>query len=1264
MLFRTALVILLALAHPAAAQINSGIITGSITDPQKAAVPNAKIEAVEDSTQFSYSTISNNSGEYTLPYLKAGVYTVTVTAKGFPVYRVSGVTVQTGNTVRTDVPLQLSQVATQVEVSASADQLQSDSTTKEGAVGRNVIDAVPNANQNPLYYASLLEGVVGRTELSDTTAFQSFGIGYDGRRWQSALNVDGASAFSASIQLDGLSVTSGAWNESAVLPNVDSLQEVRVVTSNFTAEFGRGMGAIKMATKSGTNQWHGSARDSFRNEVFNANTFKSNANSIARAPFRVNDFGFTIGGPILKDKLFIFASYDILRHKDSPQWLWTVPTALQRAGDFSQTVVSGTNGVPTAVGIFDPDNVIQTSATVYTRAPFPGAIIPTSQISPFALKIMNIYPLPNRAPTDAFGANNFFAQRTRPFQRSNNNNRLDYRHSRHSIYASGGVSIGSIDTPSPFPDPQWFGQPTTNSGGTPARHISDDNPYVQLGDTVVLSPTVVLDIRGGVNRIHSNSLNYPPHSFTASDYDALGIPRSVQAVMPQFGAAPDIASPGYYSNAAWAQYSGKQERQTNSSITGSVTKMRGKWTHKFGGEFRVYQGNYTDYQFNAADYQASTGSYTVQNITAAGASTNNNAISQQGFSGANLLVGGGGWLVPPNPSSRPALTSKYIGIFSQNDWRATSRLTLNLGVRYEIQPGPTDRFNRSTSMDLSQPSPFAAAGSPLSQPYMGIIVFPGNNGLDRNLWNTTWTNWGPRVGAAYKIGQNWVVRGGYGVAYGANNTGWYDGPFAYNQGAFTPGTQILPYGTNPNGSLAGHFWDAATSPLILPPGADSKAAQLYGNGGAYFNVNSERPGRVQMWNIFIERQISRSWFVSAGYNGSRGAHLFQSRYPLQNNQLIPSAVLASWKQTYISTNAGTNPANTQVQNPLQPVTGALLPFVGALAQRTLPQADLFYPRLALLSDTIQYDNGQSDYNALKVRVRHSGHGFFFDANYTWSKATDSGYTELQDAQGFSDNVGSGGGGSNGVLDILNDRNNKKLSYSDVPHRVVATLTYEFPFGKGGRFAMSNSAARAALGGWRLGSVFTWQKGFPLSPTGLNGGSLNGRADRNTAPNEPLELPKNLQGWYDGKKSITLPDGRTYTPCSQCYLEFNPDAFVGETLTTANGGRQANLFWWGNGAIDYAGLRGPGRSNFDFSLTREFRIKERYSLSFLANLTNALNHTQFRPGSFTMGLGSIQVTDIPAQGVLAGESQNASTYGSHNMNTFDPRQMILELRLRF
>jgi hypothetical protein len=508
-----------------------------------------------------------------------------------------------------------------------------------------------------------------------------------------------------------------------------------------------------------------------------------------------------------------------------------------------------------------------------------------------------------------------------------------------------------------------------------------------------------------------------------------------------------------------------------------------------------------------------------------------------------------------------------------------------------------------------------------------------------------------------------VVRGGYGIAYGPNNTGWYDGPFAYNMGAFTPGTQVQPYGTNPNGSLVGDFYNAAASPIINPPGANTAAAQLYGTSGAFFNINAEHPARVHMWNFFLERQIGRTWFISAGYSGTHGTNLFQSRTPLQNNQFVPASVLANCRQTYITTNASNNPCTANVPNPLQPTTGATLPFVGTIAQTSIPLVDTYYPYLALLGDSVQRDQGWSDYNAMKLRVRHSfAGGLQVDANYTWSKATDNGYTELQDLQGFSDNVGSGGGGANGVLDLLNWNNNKKLSYSDVPNRVVVTVTYDLPFGKGRPFALPNSVARTALGGWRVASVITWQQGYPLSPTGANGNSLDGRPNRN--PTEPLTVPSNLQKWYDGKTSITLPDGRQYTPCAQCFLVYNPDAFLGQTLTTANGGHQSDLYWTGNAAIDYGQMRGPGRNNVDLTLTRDFRVHEKYTVSFMANVTNAFNHTQFRTGSYNMGLGGTQVSDVPAQGLLAGEGQSAATYGSHNLNTFDPRQMILEMRVKF
>lgn len=1256
-----ALISLAVLASQALGQINSGVITGVVTDPQKAVVPHAKVEVVEVETHYTYSVLTNESGEYTVPYLKAGTYSVNVAAPGFPALHLSGVTVVSDGTTRADVELRLSTTVNEITVTAASEQIQSESTTVEGAVGQRVIETVPNITQNPLYYASLLEGVVGRAELSEATTPQSFGIGYDGRRYQSALNVGGASAFGAAIQLDGLSVTSGAWNEASVLPNTDSLQEVRAVTNNYTAEFGRGMGAIQMATKSGTNQFHGSAYYRIRNEDFNANTFYNNANGVARAEFRVNDGGGTVGGPIIRNTLFVFTSYELLRHDDTPQWTLTVPTAAQRVGDFSQTVVSGTNGVPTPVTIWNPNNVVgEPSTNVYQRGMYPGNIIPNP--SPQALKIMAIYPLPNKPATNAFGANNFFTEGNRTFSRSSNNSRMDYRRGRQSIYMSGGVSIGNITTPSPYTgaNSQFYLAPTavngiSGGGSGSARYDSDDNPYVQIGDTVTLSPTLILDVRGGVNRVHTNYLSNIATDFTASDYLSYGIPAGVQAVMAFPGSAPDFQSPGTFSNPAFTQNNNKHERQTNSQANGSVTKLHGKWTFKAGSEFRVYQGDYTDYQESAAQYQSSPNAFTTEYITAAGASTQNNTIAQQGFAGASILAGGGGWAVNTTQNTRPALTAKYFGVFSQNDWHATGKLTVNLGLRWEVQPGPTDRFDRSEALDLNASNTWGTAGE---------VVFPGiTPGFSRNLWKTTWSNFGPRLGAAYRLDEKTVIRGGFGIAYAANNTGWYDGPFAYNMGAFAAGTQILPYGTNPNGTLVGNFWDAAATPIIPAVGGNNGAPQLYGAGGTFFNVNEERPPAADMWNVFLERQVFRNWLVSIGYTATRGIDLIQARYPLQNNQVVPPSVLANCRAAYISSN-GNNPCTAQVQNPLQPASGALVAFVGTLGQRTIPALDTYYPYLALLGDVLEKDNGWSSYNALNLRVRHSfSDGFLLDAHYTSSKAIDTTYTELQDEQGFSDIVGgNGNGSSNGYIDFLNPHNNKKMSYADVPNRLVVTATYALPFGASKSLDPHNRYARALSSAWQLGSVYTWQQGFPLSPTGANTNSLDNRPNVN--PGEPLVLPQKYWGWYNGKTSITLPDGRQYTPCAQCYLKYNPDAFTGQVLTEANGTNQADLYWMGNAAIDYGVIRGPGRNNLDFSLTRDFHVREKYTVSFRANVTNSLNHTQFLSSAFTMALGGIQTTATPSQGLLPGEPQSAATYGTHNLLTHDPRQMIMELRLKF
>ncbi|MDQ1470491.1 MAG: hypothetical protein QOJ99_1971, partial [Bryobacterales bacterium] len=295
------------------AQIRSGTATGAVVDPSGAAVPDAEVTIKNIGTNISNSTRTSSDGLYTLPYLETGTYSISITKSGFEPFQVNGVHIESSQSVRVDASLRLGSTGVKLEVSASAEQLQTDSSTVSGATSSQVIDSIPNVTQNPLYYAGLQNGVQPRNNTSSSTSVGSFGIGVAGRAQFSAFGVNGGRAFENDIQLDGLPIMGGGFNEAAILPNTEGLQEVRVINNNFTAEYGHGQSVISLSTKSGTNQYHGEGTYLLRNEALNANTNSNNANGLSRSAFKVNQFGGAVSGPIIKDKLFFFSSYHYLR---------------------------------------------------------------------------------------------------------------------------------------------------------------------------------------------------------------------------------------------------------------------------------------------------------------------------------------------------------------------------------------------------------------------------------------------------------------------------------------------------------------------------------------------------------------------------------------------------------------------------------------------------------------------------------------------------------------------------------------------------------------------------------------------------------------------------------------------------------------------------------------------------------------------------------------------------------------------------------------
>ena len=674
------------------AQIRSATITGTVKDSTGAVVPDANVVVTQQETGIVTTVKTTATGVYTAPYLAAGTYTVEVNVVGFAPYKQTGIVLAVNQTVRVEAELKVGAVGQSVEVSAQAVQIQTDSSTVQGAVTSEVINVLPNPTNNPLYYALLQAGVAPRTASGDTTSLNSFGVGGVGRRQWSTLGVNGGRAYTNDIQLDGLPVMGGGYNEAAVLPNTEGLQEVRVIANNFSAQYGHGQAVLSMSTKSGTNAYHGQADYTLRNEALNANNMYNNANGIRRPPFKVNEFGGAVGGPIRKDKLFFFSSYHYLRHNRGTTSLNTVPTAAEAKGDFSHTFIRDANGSPTPAMIFDPYSVTQLGPDLFQRAAIPNAIIPNP--NPYALKMYGFYPTPNRTPDDAFNTNNFQASTITAVRRQSLNNRIDYKRGMHSFYGSGGLFYGTITTP------RAFGKAPLNDASAITK---DKNPYGQIGDTIILNPTTAVDVRFGFNRIWTQIYAGNHSGFDSALYDSFGVPQNIRPFFAMYGSAPVINPNGFGGGSGGGSnltgltdglYGSHLEQQSNYNLTGSITKTRGSWTHKAGVEARDLQSNYVDVEEAAAQLPAmwfhSGGNFNFQYVTANGGvasqSANNN---QKGVNAAALFLGAPSWWIRPGNNVTPAFSQKYFAVYSQNDWRVNSKLTVNLGLRWDLQPGPT-----------------------------------------------------------------------------------------------------------------------------------------------------------------------------------------------------------------------------------------------------------------------------------------------------------------------------------------------------------------------------------------------------------------------------------------------------------------------------------------------------------------------------------------------------------------------------------------------
>ncbi len=1239
-------------ATTALSQVRSGTIVGAVVDPSGAAVAEVEVKILETQTNAAQTLLTNSAGEFNVPYLAFGNYNVSAKKAGFKQVSRTGIALTTNQTVRIDLRLEVGAVETSVTVSGSALELQTESSRVTNTVSEEVIRAIPNINNNPLNYATLTQGVTSRQSMNNSQSALSFGIGTDARRALSNFSVNGGNSFTSDIQMDGVSIQASAWNEVAILPNTEGIQEVKTNINNMSAEYGRSQGTVVFTTKSGTNQFHGSGQYRLRNEALNANSFSNNAQGITRAPFKVKNFSGTLGGPVLipklyngTDKTFFFVSYEGMRFNNALDYLRTVPTAAEKRGDFSNTLTTVT-GQYIPVTIFDPFNVNSVGVNQWQRSQFPNAILPASRINPAMSRLVNEFPGANRPGQDPLlNTNNFYNRAIRSFVRNSTNARFDHRLSKHSFYFTGGGNLGSIASPNGWGDQT---RAYTQQGGFIGAVNGDRNYYGSVGDTWIISPTLVADLRIGLTRVAADNR---ADTFSDIDYSQFGVPAGWSSAIGLAGAYPEATSfGGGWSNIAGLNgtaYLAKIERQTNWNIVYSLTKTSGKFTHRWGGEFRNYLSNYTDAR---GSFNLQSGSnLTAGNILGPTANSINNLTAQFNGSGLASSLLGAGAIAAGENAVLMALSAKYLAFYGQSDWRVNNRLTLNLGLRWDLQPSPTERYNRLSSFSYQRQT----AGT------QGGLYFPGANGNDRRLYQTRYRDFCPRLGMAYRLGGNMVIRAGAGVNFLPSNTGYYGGPYYYGNQNFAPvlsAPNALQYGSNPQAQLLAPFNQVNT--LIPTIGANANAPQYYGAGGnePRFDRDTFQNSKVYQWNFFIERRLAKDYLFNVGYTGSRGQNLLIGRFSANTEQLLSPSQLDSWRNSYIASN-GNNPATQLVPNPFNP--GGTIPYNGNLRNANIPLREALFPYPLLTGNLVGTMVGFSTYNAFMTSIQRSySNGLLFNVHYTYSKSIEMSNPELQ-----NNNFGENGGFNAGNVDRRNYKNSYNISSNDIPHRMVATAVYQLPFGKGKSFDIQNRLVNAIAGGWQLGNVLILQSGQPQQGfTGCN--SLNGLCDR--VAGTDIEVPKNLQKWYDSPnaldRTVTLPSGRQITPGRFTFLKYNPEAFAGRTVTLPNGNTAPDIYWYGTSALRYGDVRGASYYNHNVSLQKDFKIGEKLQMLFSAEATNLWNRAQFT-GTVNAGSGNIFTAANPARGVRPGNIQNES-FGTYGLGTLDPRQVEFRLRFRF
>ncbi|HWB96786.1 MAG TPA: TonB-dependent receptor, partial [Bryobacteraceae bacterium] len=831
--------LLLASAALTYAQSSSGTIQGSVRDTQDALIPGATVTIVDIAKSTSRTFKTNESGEYVVPFLNPGQYAITVEAAGFKKATQSGITLQVADRLTIDFHLQVGQLAEQVTVEATTPLVNVVTNTLGQVIeNRRIID-LPLNGREPFALATLAPGVL---PTPNNTAQHQGG---------SVPSIGGAANFTSEVTIDGMPNTTprnqGRYNFLIYTPSVDAVDEFKVQTNSMSAEYGRfNGGVISVVTKSGTNELHGTAYEFHRNSYFDANSFFNNRAGIPLGALKRNQVGGAIGGPVMipklyngKDRTFFFFDYEAFREKTLASASYTVPTALERGGDFSKTV----NSAGARVTIYDPMTTRENPAGGFIRDPFAGNVIPASRINPVARKLVDFYPL----PTNTRLTSNLDIGGARINQDDTFDIRLDhYVGSSHKIF-------GRFSKQEPFTgEPNYF-QNIANPGNP---SLTQHRKSAALQDVWTLSPTTIINLNYGLSSMWGGRTAWGD----GYDITQLGFPANFRDNQ-QVRALPVVSVSGFSSLGNGSQ---NYSTQMSHMFLASLTKIHGSHTIKAGIDYRAYYDN--QLQNTVAE-----GNLTMSSSWTQGPNPNQ-ASSTAGNGMATLLLG-----VPSGSLvNQPAIASRnsYWAGFFQDDWKITRRLTLNLGLRYEVNMPRTERWDRISIFEVNAASPIASQVSSIPN-LRGAMNFRSAD--DRRLTSVDANNIAPRFGFAYQLTPSTVLRGGYGIFYGLSTTDAAGAAGGFVDG-FQSTTSIITSldGVTPIASLSNPFSNGFNQPLSrdqLGP------ASLLGQGNTSALLSLATP-YFQQWNFSVQRSLGKSILAEVAYTANKGTHVPFTSYNL------------------------------------------------------------------------------------------------------------------------------------------------------------------------------------------------------------------------------------------------------------------------------------------------------------------------------------------------------------------------------------------------